>query len=570
MLKSAPQSPRSKMLKGKQFLSFLDVDDTCVFWRKANPLDPNSKDEAKFKNFHLLGPVLLAKTFAENQHIGFLTTRPPSDNLVDYTVKLIRQDLASFGIDIPEEHVIFGGAENNSQNEKLLRVVEEALEMLPEQFASLRVTEKGEALSLQGPVVQQALLELLKIKAPIKTKNCYIIDFLNAHLQKDKSYTLCKGNIPQENLIVGLVDDMKDNADGPKELGNDRFFGIKASRGGNPPKEGRPEEDFKEYYGVDYLYELAHKIGFKSYCDSFLQNSDNHHDDHPMLQMAALLYLWQTSESPMIIRGIKEVEKRLKDVECEQIAKMLDYTISLKIANQYAKYKPVDELVEIFRPRADRHFVETMTQKLSEIDNQIAALTAATPAAPQTTDEPPQLVRSKSKLPSIFKRPSINKTALTAASSSSIPETPPEVKLLLAEKAALIARLERIVASKHPLTNERAERCLKSINFRSSDEAAPAPSRTMSSRLSSNPTAISSSSSSSSSASGMNTPVDDALLRRRSFTPAAKNHADNSNGMRSVSSLDSFAGLMVDAEDPPAIVKKDKEKDKKAGSNLKF
>ncbi len=541
----------------KQFCILWDMDDTLV--AMAN---------LKIKNPQMLLPFLLFQTYAPNQHVGILTSRPPTDDLVDYTVKSFRKDLADFGIDIPEEQTVFCGGENEVPNKKLVDMLQKALEMLPAEFESLSVTEKGASVSRNAEMVQQSLSSLLELKAP--GKNHFIIKFLNEHLKKElNAYIFAKGSCAKENLIVGLVDDNKLNANATIELGR-AFFGVNLYGGKLPINSSA--EVIREYYSVDYFHTLADKIGFTTYCESLLADHANHRQDHPMLQMSALLYLWQTSDNKdIVIKRMKKIEKQMSDLQCEQIAKMLDYIIELKISKQ-AHYHSVEELVSIFKPKADRHFLNTVTEQFSIIENKIAALSPA-----RVTEEAgaAPLERSKSKLGlgSFFKRTSSTGKS-QAASTSMTPEIIAAIREFERQKLALTDRLKGLASSPQEEISTLANQKLKSITMRTNEDFVAPPSAQSSSRIGSSRSASSSNSNSnttsstvSASSSGANTPAD--VVQRRSFTPAADS---NANRLRTVASTGSLEDLdqSSSASTPSSTTASStaSNKSKKLGSNL--
>jgi hypothetical protein len=534
----APTKPVTKDLAidKKQFFTFWDMDDTCIFWEVND-----GREIVKIKNPHLLLPVMLFQTFARNQHFGIMTNRPPTDDIVEYTVKMLRDEIHDFGIDIPDSQVIYCGGENSNVRNKELHILENALASLPQQLQSLKLIENGGDFVQQANSMQKLLLSVNSRK--YDGKNYFLINFLNQHYFEDlHSYAFPKGTCPKGDLILGIVDDIGNIAKAAEQLGTG-YFGVQASRGGNAPRENSTQEDIYDYYRVDYFHKLASIIGLSDYCESLLSSPENHKHDHPMLQIAALLFIWQKSNTKSIKKQIKEVEKQLSELQCEQIAKMLGYIIERKISHPHAQYKSVDELIAIFSPKADRYFLNTVAEQCSTIEYRISELTQVRP-----TDEP-MLERSKSKtLSNLFKRPSTGKAQAAIASPNLSSETIKLVKVLELKKNALIERLKHLTTSGQADIAELASLKLKMIAFKSKEETivSYAPTRSLSARVSATATTASSSSSSSTSISAIDT-------QRRSYTPAADN---SSNKLRTVSSSSSLEELVVIA--PP----------KKIGSNI--
>lgn len=534
----APTKPVTKDLAidKKQFFTFWDMDDTCVFWEAYG-----GREIVKIKNPHLLLPVMLFQTFARNQHFGIMTNRPPTDDIVDYTVKMFTDEIHEFGIDIPDTQVVYCGGENSNVRNKELHILENALASLPLQLQSLKLVENGGDFVHQADAMQKLLLSVNSRK--YEGKNYFLINFINQHYFDDlHSYAFAKGTCAQGDLILGIVDDLGNIAKAAEQLGAG-YFGVQASRGGNAPKENSTQEDIYDYYRVDYFHQLASIIGLSDYCESLSSSPENHKHDHPMLQIAALLFIWQKSNTKSIKKQLKEVEKQLSDLQCEQIVKMLGYIIERKISHPHAQYKSVDELIAIFSPKADRYFLNTVAEQCGAIENRISELTQVRPAE----EAVPVLERSKSKtLSNLFKRPSTGKAQTASPNLSS--ETINLVKVLESNKNVLIERLKHLTTSDQAETAELANLKLKMIAFRSKEETIVSytPTRSLSARVSTTATTASSSSSSSTSIIAVDS-------QRRSYTPAANN---SSNKLRTVSSSHSLEEHAVVA--PP----------KKIGSNI--
>lgn len=514
-----------------QFFTFWDMDDTSIFWEKDET--HAGIERVRIKNPHLLLPVLLFQTFAPNQHVGIMTNRPPSDNIVEYTVKMFIDDLHHFGIHIPEDQIIFCGGENASQMNDELKILRNALDSLPKQLQSLKLIESGEDFSQQASSVHQMLCGLDRKK--YDGKNYFIIKFLNEHFQEDtQCFNFKKGICARSRLILGIVDDYENIAKAAKQLGAG-FFSILASRGGNAPKDRSTQEDIHEYYRVDYFDKLAEIIGLNSYCENLLTSPEKHLHDHPMLQLAALLFLWQRLNTRNIKKRIIEIEKQLSDMQCEQIAKMLENIMALKISHPEAQYKPVEKLAEIFSPRADRHFLNTVIEQLRSLENRIVALASVRPV-----EEAPMLERSKSRtLGSLFRNPSRGKSQTAVDNPKMSSETIKAIKDLELKKNALVERLKYL--SSKAETAELANSKLMSIFSRTNEEHMEAPpARSFSAKAFATTTAASSSIS-----------VDS---QRRSYTPAADSSASK---MRTTAS----AGSLEDLEASSKVVKK-------VGSNI--
>ncbi len=339
--------------------TFWDMDDTCVdSWNKT------------IKNPHLLLPIMLFQSFGANQFFGILTNRDiKKEAASDYPVEKFQSELASFGITLSQDFIKFCGGDD-SFNAKY-EVSTKGLDLLSQFFSKLQICEIDEADEQRENHLAQsnALKELRRYFIDsmepriFHGKNYYILDFLEKHLNESKSMYHFSGlSCTKDNLIMLLVDDNPDIAEPAKNLGINNFVGITASRGGKDlPKEGDTTDN---YYSVDYLHVLAKQLGLAAYAQQINAK------DHPMLQMAALLYLWQNGNCK--INDFAELLKQINAQECVQLRDMLAYID--KNSNFQTGYKPVDEIYKLFKTNADKNFLASVFDQITDIEINIAKL----------------------------------------------------------------------------------------------------------------------------------------------------------------------------------------------------
>jgi hypothetical protein len=490
------------------FLTLWDMDDTSV-----------ATNNKTIKNAHLLLPIKLFQTRAPNQHFGILTNRSPaeeSDNQIIYPVRQYVQDLQDFGISIPEDHIIFGGP----GGEPALRLntdwqqLELAMQILEAQIQSLKLTEAGVEIAKKLPQVTGKnnatgpLAEL--IAAKYHGKNYLITDFLNKHFHAGANeYRFQTGTCLKDALNVLMVDDLASIAEKTKQLGNG-FIGIKASEGGKPPKG---DENSHAFHQDDYLFELAERIGLAAYARSVLEDPKKHANDDTLLQISALLYAWHSSLQ-LPIKHFMRFEKLLTEIECDQIANMLEYIQAHPNTHSvHAHYCPVNDLAVMFRNWSNSAFLNTVAVQLQVIKGKMAALSRPSSSTSETDlgAEP-----KKKGLGSLIK-------TLSARSSSNLLKRDQEIaakqeqdeqmaKLLL-EEQALKARLVNLLGSDNNDIAFRAQKVKESIEREGGYD--------FSSVYRSNRVSPSSSVSASASTSTSPAPAEEEQInfKRRSYTP---------------------------------------------------
>lgn len=517
MLLQAPQ--RLAPVPGNHYFNFWDMDDTAI-----NLLD------FSIKNPHLLLPLMLYQTYRPNQHIGIMTNRSPQDDVVDYTVKQFLTDLKSFGIIIPQAHVVFGGGENARPAGEDYAALKKSVDVLTAQLQSLAVTSHRAAF-LQQTTELSALYNLI-LETKFEGKNYLFIQFLNNHYIAERdTYEFSTGLCKREDLIVTMMDDLKTIAKPMNNMGP-AFFCVQAAPGGKAPAKGTEEEN--QYYSVDYLHKMAQRIGFCDYALELVSDPEKHQSDHPLLQFAGLLYLWQLGAEACKVAHFQRLHDSLQPAHLNHAFNLLHYLDSTPYWHPQARFKMVTELVHIFKPRADREFLASAMIELGQIDIELAALMPI-----RQPDEPPE---KKSGFSSFLQRlPSRSKSVASTSASEELPlQNDQAIKALEAKKKALMARIEQLCLSPAPDIAEQANHLFKTLKTRASSEQA-------------SPATVATSSTSTRSGS--------AILGRRSYTPAA----DVALAAAPVPTHSS-AGSLLELEDK---VLKDRRSARKSGSTLK-
>lgn len=544
---SATHTSTSSPLPGEQVIfTFFDIDDTAI-----------ALHSLEIKNAHLLLPTLLYMNVS-NQLLGFMTNRPPTDDINPFKVSWLREDLLEFGIEIPKEHVIFGGGpEKNQIKVEQSRAVDASLATLNKLFDALKLSDMGsEQLDEMNVLIKRL------DNAKFEGKNIHILDFLEGCFDQAKnSYTFAnKVCIAKSKLKFILVDDLANIAAATSLLGAS-FVGIQASRGGNPPKVEDPQDDF---YTVGYLHKLAAEVGLKDYANSLVSEPHKHKHDKPMLQIAALLYQWQKNKESCTLGRFRTIAAYLTDQQCEQIEGMIEYMLQMEHHPQ-AGYNSVEDLLPIFKARADVVFLSNAMRRFSVLEKRIASLHVST----QSEENPAPNEPSKEKKSSFLVRlASRGKTAsappvIATSSSTNLLFIDKDVKTMIAilegRKKALVDRITQLASSNNDNIASDAKMKLLSIVSRSSD----ATSNTSSSSSSSvSPRSSLNNAASASDAASLDAQI---VLHRRSFTPAAS-RASSIGALRQVSSADSLTELEEKETDTP-LDKPKKERSKKSGSH---
>ncbi len=337
------------------------------------------------------------------------------------------------------------------------------------------------------------------------------------------------------------------------------FVGVQASRGGNPPQGKDPQDDF---YTVGYLHKLAAEVGLQDYANSVVSEPLKHKHDNPMMQMAALLYQWQKSRENCLSDRFSSLAVQLTDVQCEQITEMMEYLMQMEHHSQ-AGYNSVQDLLPIFKARADVVFLANVMRRFSVLEKRLASLNA-----PGVDEEKTAPVEKEKKSSFLVRLASRGKTAVAppivaTSSSTNLLFIDKDVKTMIAilegKKKALIDRITLLASSNNAEIARDAQMKLLSISSRSSDVLASTSSS--SSASASSRSSMISATSTSASAS----PLEAATLEhRRSFTPAAS-IARSPGALREVSSADSLTELEARATQPDKPPKK--ERSKRTGSH---
>ena len=549
------------------FLSLWDMDDTSV-----------STADKTIKNAHLLLPIKLFQTRAPNQHLGILTNRSPveeSDNQEIYPVRQYVQDLQSFGISIPEDHIIFGGpgGDEAKQLNADWQQLELALQTIEAQIQSLKLTEAGVELARKLPPatgknnVTGPLAEL--IAAKYHGKNYLITDFLNKHFHAGASeYRFQTGTCSKDVLSVVMIDDLATVAEKTKQLGN-RFIGIKASEGGRPP---RGEENSHAFHQDDYLFELAEKIGLAAYARSVMEDPKKQASDDKLLQISALLYAWHTPLQ-VSIKHFMRFEKLLSAQECDQIANMLEYIQAHpNINSTHAHYASVNELAIMFRNWADNKFLNDVVGKLQFIRANTAAIGRPLSSASETD----LLAEPKKKglgglIKTLSARSSSNLQRKEQESAAKV-EQDQQLAKLLQEDQALKARLVGLLSSKNSDIAQKAQKIKEIVERDGAYNFSPIH------RSSATNTSISSSASASASASTSHSPApfededdDDEFVhsnRRSSYTPLSSAAAPSSRPLYVANASSSSTTSSLDLA--PSPVPQKRASSKQSGTGKKF
>lgn len=489
-------------------VTLYDMDDTSV----------RTDGDHAIKNAYLLLPIKLYQTRAPNQHLGILTNRSPveeSDNSSVYPVRQYVRDLQTFGISIPEDHIIFGGpgGEPALQLNTDWQQLELAMKILETQIQSLKLTETGIEIAgklpaatgkndATGPIAQL-------IAAKYHGKNYLITDFLNKHFNAvANEYRFQTGICTKAALTVIMVDDLASIAEKTKLLGKG-FIGIKASEGGRPPKG---DENSHAFHQDDYLFELADRIGLAEYANSVVADPKKHANDDPLMQISALLYAWHTPLK-LPIKHFFRFEKVLTAIECDQVANMLEYIQAHPNMHAvHAHYFPVNELAVMFRNWSNSAFLNTVGTQLQTIKSKMATLSRL----PSSTSETDLGTEPKKKgLGSLIKTLSNRSSPNLLKRDQEIAvkqEQDEQLAKLLHEEQALKARLVALLGSNNSDIAYKAQKAKESIER----EGGYDFSSVYRSKLS-----PSSSSSSSSTSTSLVPPPEEELQssRRRSYTP---------------------------------------------------
>lgn len=441
MIGSRSTSDDAQQSESPVFFTFWDMDDTSV-----------KIFDNQIKNPHLLLPILLFQMHANNQHVGILTNRSPSDIETGYPVAQYLKDLKTFGISIPEAHVIHGGGENGAAKMDSLHKLDEAIKELTEQVKALKLTEAGSDLADKLSMADEL------INARYKGKNYWITEFLRSRFDEaTERYRFESGYCSKDQLHIGIVDDLRQIAEQTAILGK-QFFGVKASQGGNPPKLGQEED----YYSDGYLFEFAERIGFTAFATHYFKGTRAFRRTHPLQKISAMLFAWHLFPDEVKLMHFMEFEKQLDDTECEQIARMLEY-ISLH-ANTHtdAHYRPVDELAGLFRIWADIKFLHGAIDEVEKLKIQISrqtllASSAASDSNLLTIESP----RSRGLLKNLsFKRRTPRGSRSSKSASSEIEREVvehPEIVRLKTLKKSMVQRIKKLKASDNPTVAELAE-----------------------------------------------------------------------------------------------------------------
>ncbi|MGD9592208.1 MAG: hypothetical protein AB7V32_06790 [Candidatus Berkiella sp.] len=400
------------------FFTFWDMDDTSI-----------ALSSASIKNPHLLLPIMLFQTYAQNQHFGIMTNRGPDDNVYPYTVTMYQEDLRDFGISLCDEYIVFGGGEKGRALQFAHQNALLAIDTLQAQLESLTLAEDEDVLAQQLKQLQ-LISQTLEEKKYSGKNNC-ILEFINGRYHQGlRQYQLVKGICDKKNLVVGIVDDLDNIAQATANLGTG-FFGVQASRGGNPPKGNALDDNF---YSVDYLHELAQKIGFEAYSERFINDPKSHRHDHPMLQMAALLYQWQLQKAKDGL--FEKVIKRMNPEQCYQIQEMLDYIMHVNAYHEQAGYRPLDAIFQCLNARTHSVFLNQCLAKMTVLDDRINRILKTNAVDTQESETP------KTKGSGILKRlGSKRQNSTPVASYQPTEDEKSLLNILTNKKRRLIERL---------------------------------------------------------------------------------------------------------------------------------
>lgn len=338
-----------------QYFSFWDIDSTLL------------KSAEHIKNPHLTLPILLFQSRAKGHHVGILTNRGPNDDAA-FTIKQLLEELRQFGVEIPSSHIIIAGGVNATPSVEDWYALNEAIkntgpmEAITKNLAALELTEKGQELASRTQE-KKTWQELLNVR--FDGKNYFFVNFFNARY-KDASYHFESGVCPKDELQLGMIDDLENISQAANTLGKP-CFGIKASRGGNPPEFLSQRDPDDDYYEDMYLFALSMRTGLDAYAKDLLQNPGSHLEEDPIVRLSALLYAWHRFYTTCHTSHFQSAIKRLNELQCEQFLEMLKYIEKYANEHKDAHYRPVEKLILIFQARKDFLFLETAYDKYQSL-----------------------------------------------------------------------------------------------------------------------------------------------------------------------------------------------------------
>lgn len=325
----------------EQFFTFGDFDDTYALL----PHDTDPDKRKRIKNPQLLLPILLFLTLADNQHLGILTNRTPDEREIvhtrktDYAVADFVADVAKMGIQIPQAHIIFGGGCSREKMEKDWIKYEEELHRLTQELKGLSL--EAEKMDTAETLARHEFQRRIRFGG----KNYFITSFLEQHLDTSSEqnvYRFESGACAKENLVVGIVDDLKTIVKDSIVAG---YFGIQASRGGILPGDDAEEDEIYNFYSDEYLIKLAGKIGLNAYVESLVQTPEQHVGDAPMMKIAALLYEWHAFPDNVELKTMLPDTKMLSGKECKQLVCMMQYIDEYANMHKAAHYNPMQAIL---------------------------------------------------------------------------------------------------------------------------------------------------------------------------------------------------------------------------------
>ncbi|MBS0288352.1 MAG: hypothetical protein JSR17_13730 [Proteobacteria bacterium] len=513
-----PRQPKRTTDQEACFFTFWDMDDTSV-----------ELQQFKIKNPHFLLPILLFQTHAANQHFGIMTNRSPAeDEIPEYTVAMFLHELSTFGIEIPQEHVVFGGGENGRPQGESHYSLQQAIEQLNKQLQVLQLVDND---LYQEQKIKISSIESVITEKRFAGKNFLLTQFFNqCYRQAERRYIFETGSCHVDTLHMGIVDDAEVIAESAAQLGA-RFFGIKASPGGRLPK-GADDALLREYYDVSYLKRVAAKIGLHAYAEQVLSaklvNSD-------MLTISALLYAWQAYPGSISAKAVKKAILQLNDKEFMSIVYMLEYI------NQHTDpkcaFRPVQEILESLKPNIDQKFLDTVLEHCALIDRKIADLEQT---GVKVENAPAANDGSKTKGLLLFKKGSQRSQSAASFSIKYSTEAERQLKFLRLCKEKVIVRISGLTGSTTKELASLAQSKFLAITSNSSEISLHNASASAS---------TSSSPSQSGQTSAAITPptsdVTTTLELRRSFTPAASSGRDT---LKSSASDNDLARVEQEAE----------------------
>lgn len=378
------------------YYTFWDMDDTLLTMQKFT-----------FKNPHLLLPILLYQTHSPNQELGVMTLRPPQDDTVEYSVKDFVTDVAHFGIEFPQNHIVFcGGGELDVRDQRSRLDSDAAFAYLISKFRELSLT-KGEQAQVRIAQLEAMKKELHEAKH--LGKNNFICFFLESKLNKETQiYQFSKSQCHASLQRFVLVDDADRNASAISALG-ENFRGILASK----PGKILAGDDESLWYSINYLTILAEHIGFAHYALDVLQNPKGHRDDNTMQQFAALLYCWQAFPDKCLVENFYDIEKRLNSKEYIQVFSMLDYIKENTSAHPLTQFRAVDGLLEFFKVKANY----VLKERLSILEQEINELFSPSPSS-----EKEGSMKKIPSFPSFFKKQAEQSKSAPATTRASVDE----------------------------------------------------------------------------------------------------------------------------------------------------